>query len=55
MDLLQPLIDGIDAALSKDCPLCNKTNAIRDDQRNISGKRGDSGEWYFLTCQQGAE
>jgi hypothetical protein len=39
MNLLLPPIDGIDA-LPDDCPLCDKTNAIRDDR------------WHFLTCKQ---
>jgi hypothetical protein len=39
MNLLLPPIDGIDA-LPDDCPLCNKTNAIRNDQL------------HFLTCKQ---
>jgi hypothetical protein len=38
MNLRLPPIDGMDA-LPDDCPLCNKKNAIRND------------EWHFLTCK----
>ena len=37
MNVRLPPIEGMDA-LPDDCPLCNKQNAIRDDQ------------WHFLTC-----
>jgi hypothetical protein len=39
MNVRLPPIDGMDA-LPHDCPLCNKRNAIRDDQ------------WHFLTCNK---